>query len=91
MVTVAVRRSGERWVCEVAVDQGGETTTHTVTVTAGDVARWGRGDGATAVEDLVVRSFHFLLEREPPDAIMRTFELSVIPRFFPEYDEQFAR
>jgi hypothetical protein len=28
-----------------------------------------------------------LLEREPPSAILRQFELSVIESYFPEYDE----
>jgi hypothetical protein len=43
------------------------------------------------VESLVARSFEFLLEREPPNAILRTFDLSVIQRYFPEYDSIFSR
>jgi len=39
------------------------------------------------VEDLVSRSFEFLLEREPPGAILRQFELSTIESYFPEFDE----
>lgn len=57
-------------------------TQHTVTVTKTDLRRWGRGD----VEDLVRRSFDFLLEREPPSSILSRFELPVIERYFPEYD-----
>jgi len=37
-------------------------------------------------ELLVERSFEFLLEREPNTSILRTFELSVIGRYFPEYE-----
>ena len=91
MVTVAVEAKGDGWVCEVAVSHAGQTSSHTVMVSAADLARWGRGDGAVAVEDLVTRSFRFLLEREPPRAILTRFDLAVIPRYFPEYHEQFKR
>jgi hypothetical protein len=91
MVTVRVEPEGGAWVCEVAVDHGGETSRHTVTVTRGDLARWGHGDDASAVDDLVSRSFRFLLEREPPSAILRRFDLAVIQRYFPDYDQQLKR
>jgi len=38
-----------------------------------------------SVEDLVLRSFEFLLEREPPSSILRRFALTDIERYFPEY------
>jgi hypothetical protein len=90
-VVVKVRPSGDRWVCEVEVDQAGHQTRHAVTVTAADLARWGRGGEAADVEDLVRRSFDFLLEREPAGSILRTFDLSVIGHYFPEYDRLFKR
>lgn len=37
-------------------------------------------------EVLVEKSFEFLLEREPNTSILRGFELSVISRYFPEYE-----
>ena len=37
------------------------------------------------VEDLVTRSFDFLLEREPPTSILRNFALPDIERYFPDY------
>src|SRR5439155_312918 len=52
--------------------------------------RWGRGADREPVEDLVRRSFVFLLEREPATSILRTFDLSVISRYFPEYDRRFS-
>jgi hypothetical protein len=39
----------------------------------------------------VQSSFEFLLEREPPSSILKTFELSVIERYFPEYGRIFSR
>jgi len=95
-VTVELRRSGDGWTCEVEVQLDGRPSRHTVAVTPQDVARWGRdfdgdADEAEAVEDLVRRSFEFLLEREPPESILRRFDLAVIQRYFPEYDPQFRR
>jgi hypothetical protein len=93
--TVEVRRSGDRWTCEVEVKLDGRRSRYTVTVTPQDVARWGRDDidagEAAVVEDLVRRSFEFLLEREPPESILRRFDLAVIQRYFPEYGQQFQR
>jgi hypothetical protein len=86
MVTVQAHPRDDGWVCEVRVDHAGEHTQHTVTVSPADVARWGSGDQRNNIEDLVGRSFAFLLEREPPGSILRRFDLSVIQRYFPDYD-----
>jgi hypothetical protein len=40
---------------------------------------------------LVKESFHFLLEREPKESILRSFDLTVIGRYFPAYERQIAR
>jgi hypothetical protein len=39
----------------------------------------------SSVEDLVTRSFAFLLEREPPASILATFALPEIERYFPGF------
>ena len=91
MVGVRCQVDGEGWVCVVVVDHAGEQTSHTVTVTVSDLDRWATGKGRQEVEDLVSRSFAFLLEREPPGSIMRSFNLSVIQSYFPEFDRQFRR
>ena len=88
MVTVEAQAQSAGWVCQVGVDHAGERTRHTVTVSGAELARWGRGDRRQDVEDLVARSFDFLLLREPPTSILRSFELSAIQRYFPEYDRE---
>jgi hypothetical protein len=71
------------WSCQVTIEEDGRTlTAHTVEVTKVDVKRLAPG---WSVEDLVKRSFEFLLEREPPQSILRRFTLSDIERYFPEY------
>jgi hypothetical protein len=88
MVSVSAQPVGESWKSRVVVDHGGEHSEHSVTVSPEDLKRWGRGTAKEDVEALVHRSFEFLLEREPPSSILGTFDLSVIERYFPEYDRQ---
>lgn len=90
LVIVETTREGSGWTCEVTVEQRGRRTQHTVTVSPASLERWGGGTGRQEdVEDLVRRSFEFLLEREPASSILRRFDLSVIESYFPEYDEMF--
>jgi hypothetical protein len=72
------------WTCRVRVDEGGSATEHTVTVSSADLARLAPGAGEPI--DLVRRSFEFLLERESNESILRTFDLTVIGRYFPDYE-----
>ena len=69
--------------CAVDVSDRKGTTHHLVRVSRQDFDRRGRGRPA---EDLVRDSFAFLLERESKESILREFDLSVIKRYFPEYD-----
>jgi hypothetical protein len=71
------------WMCNVRVEEDGRTlSNHTVEVSTSDVKRLAP---ESSVEDLVGRSFQFLLEREPPQSILRRFGLADIERYFPEY------
>lgn len=91
MVKVRAESKGDGWVCEVLVDHAGVHSRHVVSVSRADLDRWGGGTEHEDVETLVARSFDFLLEREPPSSILARFDLSVIQRYFPEYDSAFRR
>jgi hypothetical protein len=84
-ITVACRPGGDDWRCTVTVGEDSGATRHEVSVRADDVQRLGSGPTA---DELVRASFEFLLEREPRESILRTFELSVIGRYFPEYERE---
>jgi hypothetical protein len=73
----------------VRVIEVGSRTTHDVTVSPTDYARL--TDGKIEPEELVRRSFEFLLEREPKESILARFDLSVISRYFPEYERDVKR
>jgi hypothetical protein len=85
MMAVEVRCvvDGDGHRCTVSVTEGGSSSRHLVRVSAQDMDLWGRG---RVVEDLVRDSFAFLLEREPKESILSEFDLSVIGRYFPEFD-----
>ena len=72
------------WTCRVEVAEGGSTTSHRVAVATADLTRL--DPGAADPTDLVRRSFTFLLEREPKESILRMFELTVIGRYFPDWE-----
>jgi hypothetical protein len=74
------------WVCEVTVSGFGGGTRHTVRVAAADLERL--MPGAQDPAELVSASFGFLLEREPQESILRSFDLPVIGRYFPEYEAE---
>ena len=69
---------------EVIVE-GSTTTTHKVTVTAPYYEKL--TDNRVPPEVLVEKSFRFLLDRESNTSILRTFDLPVIGRYFPEYEK----
>ncbi len=86
MPTARCSPTDDGWLCVVGMADGGDE--HEVTVdrrTLDDLA-----PGATP-EALVEASFRFLLEREPPDAILRRFELPVIARYFADYPDEIRR
>ena len=49
-----------------------------------------REGGGESPEDLIRRSFEFLLEREPKESILSRFHLSVIGRYFPDYEREIS-
>ncbi len=69
---------------KVTVDKD-TTTTHTVTVTQSFYEKL--TEKYVKPEELVKQSFVFLLERESNTSILRSFNLSVISQYFPEYEE----
>jgi hypothetical protein len=82
-IHVAATPNPRGWTCKVRIVEEGRTASeHMVTVTKDDKERFAPH---SSVEDLVTRSFEFLLEREPPTSILRTFALPDIERYFPDF------
>jgi hypothetical protein len=90
MATISVTCDGDQaagWVCTVTLTNGGrEISRHEVRVRPADLDRL--GPGAIEPKALVTASFGFLLEREPPQSILSSFDLTDIGRYFPEYESE---
>ena len=78
----AKHSAGDEWVVSV---QGAVLTQHRVRVTKADLDRWSQDRSA---EELLEESFRFLLERESNTSILSSFDLPVIGRYFPEYEQE---
>jgi hypothetical protein len=87
MPTIHVKKLNET-TFEVTV-QDRIPTTHVVSV-APDYAAKLSGAQIT-VEQLMTRSFEFLLQREPNTSILRKFDLPTIGRYFPEYEREMIK
>jgi len=88
-IDVRTAPQDDGWVFQVTVSQGSSQTSHRVTMTR-DV--YERLTGARCPpEELVRRSFEFLLEREPKESILSEFDITVISRYFPGYEAEIAR
>ena len=47
--------------------------------------------GKTSKEELIKNSFDFLLERESKESILSQFDLRIISRYFPEYEQEIKK
>jgi hypothetical protein len=93
MTAVAVRCDGSPsagWSCSVTLSEGGvDVSEHVVRVSASDLRRL--STSAPEPTALVRASFKFLLERESPQMILRSFDLLDIARYFPGYEQAIRR
>jgi len=88
-IAVEAQQKGDAWECRVTVTEGKSQTVHTVAVER--TFRDKLVGTAVPVEQLVRRSFEFLLTREPKESILRSFNLPLIGRYFPEYENEMRR
>lgn len=88
MITVKTVSGGDPMTFEVTIQEGADTTQHRVTL---ERPMWQRlVAGAHPPEDCVRAAFRFLLDREPKEAILRSFNVSVIAQYFPEFEREFS-
>jgi hypothetical protein len=77
------------WLARVTVTDRRSSKEFEVGVSTAELARL--DPLATEPAALVHRSFEFLLAREPKEAILSAFGLSVIARYFPEFESEIRR
>ena len=69
---------------EVTVIEGATKSAHRVTLKASDYDRL--SSGGISSEELIRKSFEFLLENEPKESILGRFNLMEIARYFPSFE-----
>ena len=87
MAEIEVQRSDvERFMSRfhVEVTEGGGSTHHDVTLSSSDFERL--GVAYHSPEDLVRACFEFLLQREPKESILPSFDVTTIGDYFPEFE-----
>ena len=73
----------------VTVREGGSQTTHTVTL---EEDYYNKLTGGNSTKETLLReSLLFLLEREPKESILGSFDLPVIGRYFPDYEREIRK
>lgn len=84
-----VKEAADGWVFEVLVGEGDDMTRHKITV---DKNYWQKlTKDEEDPQELVRRSFEFLLAREPKESILSEFNLKVINNYFPEYEQEIRK
>lgn len=73
----------------VRVREGESSTEHRVTMAESQFEKLGHG--AIEPNELIRAAFKFLLERESKESIMSQFDVSVISRYFPEFESQLEK
>jgi hypothetical protein len=74
---------------KVRVIEGKSESTHQVTLTQNDYQRL--SGGKIEPQELIRRSFEFLLAHEPKESILAKFDLPLIGDYFPEYERELKR
>lgn len=73
----------------VTVKEGASQSEHIVSLEASYYQKL--ANKQVTEEELVERSFQFLLERESKESILREFDLSVIGHYFPSYESEIQK
>jgi hypothetical protein len=81
-------QEGDRLSFEVRVAGDGSETAHEVTVARAELERLSK-QGETGAQ-FIRRCFEFLLEREPKESILGSFDISVIRTYFPDFEREIA-
>ena len=89
MIDVERRTSSDPMEFSVTVREGGGETRHDVTMKNATYTKLARGKASP--EECIRAAFAFLLDREPKESILRSFDVTVIGRYFPEFEREIGK
>ncbi len=73
----------------VTIEEKGSRSEHVVTLD--DSYYQNLTAGKITKEELIKRSFEFLLMKEPKESILSEFNLRVIKKYFPEFENELGK
>ncbi|HUF56171.1 MAG TPA: hypothetical protein VMM55_06370 [Thermohalobaculum sp.] len=85
MIEVTRTDAGDPLGFDVRVEDGHGASSHAVTMSRAQHARLAERHPPEAVVEAV---FRFLLDREPKESILGRFDVSIVSRYFPEFEEK---
>jgi len=89
MIQVQLTTTGDPLEFEVTVREGKGETRHHVTMSRETYDQL--ATGKYTLERCLEATFQFLLDREPKETILRSFDVTVISRYFPEFERELPR
>ncbi len=88
MIDVKLTNSGDPFEFDVAVREGDTETRHRVTMMESTYRKL--MDEGVGPERCVEAAFQFLLDREPKESILSSFDITVISRYFPSFEDEIS-
>ena len=88
MIDVKLTRSTDHYEFDVTVKEGNSQTRHQVTMNEMTYRKLAGEESSP--ERLIEAAFEFLLEREPKESILSRFDVTVISRYFPSFEDEIA-
>ena len=86
MIQVEQTQENDPFEFQVSVSEGKTQTQHHVTLSHSLYKKL--TDGKVEPDRLIEAAFQFLLDREPKEAILSRFDVSVISKYFPEFEKE---
>ena len=86
MIQVRRTEGDDPLTFEVTIRQGNGETRHDVSMSRQACERLSNGEYTP--EHCIEAAFRFLLDREPPQSILRRFDVTVISRYFPDFEQK---
>lgn len=86
MIKITQKDSTDPLEFEVVVSEGGGESRHQVSMARETYERLAPGGQEPA--RCVEAAFRFLLDREPKESILGSFDITVISRYFPEFERE---
>jgi hypothetical protein len=83
-INILESKTPNGWSFEVNIEEQGSETNHTVTMSQDFYDTLNTN---SSPKELVEKSFNFLLKRESKEQILSNFDITLISRYFPEFEE----